>query len=168
MDNCASGKTQGFESASCFWVLQIQQNKKINYWGMKVIGMKSLATQLLSPPLTVRKIQSSRLQSSSPSSTALTSRLLIFKGGPPARARHTAFWALEVKPKPNLSYLYEILAWLEFRRVLFRSFTIFYCIDFTLADLQGWPSSTGTMYSFLRSEERRVGKECRSRWSPYH
>ena len=26
-------------------------------------------------------------------------------------------------------------------------------------------------YSFnfgLRSEERRVGKECRSRWSPYH
>ena len=27
------------------------------------------------------------------------------------------------------------------------------------------------MYSFgslVRSEERRVGKECRSRWSPYH
>ena len=24
----------------------------------------------------------------------------------------------------------------------------------------------GTFY--LRSEERRVGKECRSRWSPYH
>ena len=23
-------------------------------------------------------------------------------------------------------------------------------------------------YDFLRSEERRVGKECRSRWSPYH
>ena len=22
--------------------------------------------------------------------------------------------------------------------------------------------------SFIRSEERRVGKECRSRWSPYH
>ena len=22
--------------------------------------------------------------------------------------------------------------------------------------------------SWLRSEERRVGKECRSRWSPYH
>ena len=25
----------------------------------------------------------------------------------------------------------------------------------------------GTMVA-LRSEERRVGKECRSRWSPYH
>ena len=23
-------------------------------------------------------------------------------------------------------------------------------------------------YVFNRSEERRVGKECRSRWSPYH
>ena len=23
-------------------------------------------------------------------------------------------------------------------------------------------------YCQLRSEERRVGKECRSRWSPYH
>ena len=23
-------------------------------------------------------------------------------------------------------------------------------------------------YELLRSEERRVGKECRSRWSPYH
>ena len=24
------------------------------------------------------------------------------------------------------------------------------------------------IYSLMRSEERRVGKECRSRWSPYH
>ena len=25
-----------------------------------------------------------------------------------------------------------------------------------------------TLLALLRSEERRVGKECRSRWSPYH
>src|SRR3989449_69152 len=25
-----------------------------------------------------------------------------------------------------------------------------------------------TMVIYMRSEERRVGKECRSRWSPYH
>ena len=25
-----------------------------------------------------------------------------------------------------------------------------------------------TLTALLRSEERRVGKECRSRWSPYH
>ena len=24
------------------------------------------------------------------------------------------------------------------------------------------------LFTFIRSEERRVGKECRSRWSPYH
>ena len=26
----------------------------------------------------------------------------------------------------------------------------------------------GTKVKFVRSEERRVGKECRSRWSPYN
>ena len=26
----------------------------------------------------------------------------------------------------------------------------------------------GNIYCGKRSEERRVGKECRSRWSPYH
>ena len=29
-------------------------------------------------------------------------------------------------------------------------------------------SGLGTDAGLLRSEERRVGKECRSRWSPYH
>ena len=27
---------------------------------------------------------------------------------------------------------------------------------------------TAASLAVLRSEERRVGKECRSRWSPYH
>src|SRR3712207_4030705 len=36
------------------------------------------------------------------------------------------------------------------------------------AGTQSWEGGyNGTTYSF-RSEERRVGKECRSRWSPYH
>ena len=26
----------------------------------------------------------------------------------------------------------------------------------------------GLVIDHIRSEERRVGKECRSRWSPYH
>ena len=29
-------------------------------------------------------------------------------------------------------------------------------------------SRLGMFAFFLRSEERRVGKECRSRWAPYH
>ena len=32
--------------------------------------------------------------------------------------------------------------------------------------LQGYPRVLGLAWA--RSEERRVGKECRSRWSPYH
>ena len=30
------------------------------------------------------------------------------------------------------------------------------------------PTNPGCMSILCRSEERRVGKECRSRWSPYH
>src|SRR5690554_7860745 len=30
------------------------------------------------------------------------------------------------------------------------------------------PGVVGYVHFFERSEERRVGKECRSRWSPYH
>src|ERR1019366_2391607 len=33
--------------------------------------------------------------------------------------------------------------------------------------IRDW-SVTGVQTCALRSEERRVGKECRSRWSPYH
>ena len=41
----------------------------------------------------------------------------------------------------------------------------------SIMDAAGW-SSENTFRKFydkpIRSEERRVGKECRSRWSPYH
>ena len=37
-------------------------------------------------------------------------------------------------------------------------------------DLKYWDIASNRYYyaCFHRSEERRVGKECRSRWSPYH
>ena len=35
-------------------------------------------------------------------------------------------------------------------------------------DAIGIPISVGVVAIIVRSEERRVGKECRSRWSPYH
>ena len=38
---------------------------------------------------------------------------------------------------------------------------IAYNIDLSIVDLQ-------QSNEIVRSEERRVGKECRSRWSPYH
>ena len=36
------------------------------------------------------------------------------------------------------------------------------------ADLDNMYNRKLTAVRLLRSEERRVGKECRSRWSPYH
>ena len=36
------------------------------------------------------------------------------------------------------------------------------------ADLSFMNRAEIVEYNLLRSEERRVGKECRSRWSPYH
>ena len=44
---------------------------------------------------------------------------------------------------------------------------------YQLADAPRYSEETGYGYDLVatpekRSEERRVGKECRSRWSPYH
>ena len=49
-------------------------------------------------------------------------------------------------------------------------------IPYEFADLEPAMSRDTLVFHFLRhqrvcfdrSEERRVGKECRSRWSPYH
>ena len=40
-----------------------------------------------------------------------------------------------------------------------------------ITELDAYLFGQGThyeIYNKMRSEERRVGKECRSRWSPYH
>src|SRR2546430_15013472 len=44
-----------------------------------------------------------------------------------------------------------------------------FTLDQGFADTNDGNESRGeSCFGFLRSEERRVGKECRSRWSPYH
>src|SRR2546430_17411910 len=40
--------------------------------------------------------------------------------------------------------------------------------DAKMPDLLILIGTLGGLFLFGRSEERRVGKECRSRWSPYH
>ena len=40
--------------------------------------------------------------------------------------------------------------------------------DFDLLDVTEQRKLADELNVFYRSEERRVGKECRSRWSPYH
>src|SRR2546427_6692480 len=41
-------------------------------------------------------------------------------------------------------------------------------VDYLLDRCRLLGPQTGTWAEQMRSEERRVGKECRSRWSPYH
>ena len=46
---------------------------------------------------------------------------------------------------------------------------IFTSEDFIIGLLEGLEEEVGeASAAIMRSEERRVGKECRSRWSPYH
>ena len=59
----------------------------------------------------------------------------------------------EILPNPAGSDDYE---WIELKN-----------IGSGDVDLTGWKISDASK-SYIRSEERRVGKECRSRWSPYH
>ena len=40
--------------------------------------------------------------------------------------------------------------------------------DLSVGRMVGMGMTTATIIMHQRSEERRVGKECRSRWSPYH
>src|SRR3712207_6026083 len=78
---------------------------------------------------------------------------------------------------------YNLLACLEFRRVLFRSprpqpLRRLVAERRVRAGLlrtararappRGLPARLVAVLPHPRSEERRVGKECRSRWSPYH
>ena len=56
--------------------------------------------------------------------------------------------------------------------LLYAPIFIIMIYSFTEAKVLGnWTGFSTKLYSSLfvaRSEERRVGKECRSRWSPYH
>ena len=40
--------------------------------------------------------------------------------------------------------------------------------DVLVADGEAAANAGKPITDVIRSEERRVGKECRSRWSPYH
>mgnify|MGYP006870760570 CR=1 FL=1 len=54
--------------------------------------------------------------------------------------------------------------------VVIAFFILIIFIPFTMAEVVPIDSVSisSTKLNYDRSEERRVGKECRSRWSPYH
>ena len=59
---------------------------------------------------------------------------------------------------------FDMLGFLEIFKVTFTSQVVLFLIGFAVFFIFAYAN----MHIARRSEERRVGKECRSRWSPYH
>src|SRR5256885_7748356 len=92
-----------------------------------------------------------------------------------SRRRHTRLqgdWSsdvcssdLGIQPSGHLTignYLGALKQWVRVQE----KYESFYCVvDLHAITVQQDPQA---LCSGTRSEERRVGKECRSRWSPYH
>ena len=69
--------------------------------------------------------------------------------------------------KQNQFYLIESLLKKDFFLITKKKSFFLIDYDFSLKTIKQLLKLKNKI-SFLRSEERRVGKECRSRWSPYH
>ena len=89
-------------------------------------------------------------------------------------------WREKTKPILNYFTKVEILLWCISVMLIFVSLFIFdgesiltliaslIGVTSLIFNAKGNPFGQFLMIIFSRSEERRVGKECRSRWSPYH
>ncbi len=89
----------------------------------------------------------------------------------------TVFALIVVRPEGSGAFLIVALVsgvtWLLLFWVVGRVLAVRWKWESSRLILEQWPLAIGdsTVVWFgrpLRSEERRVGKECRSRWSPYH
>src|SRR3712207_8725757 len=61
-----------------------------------------------------------------------------------------------------------ISSYSEARGQAYRNKELYKLMDKNSGKLFGYDKEVGYFAFADRSEERRVGKECRSRWSPYH
>ena len=62
----------------------------------------------------------------------------------------------------------EVLAYLVFGVLTTLLNIVLYALFSRLFGYEAANSWGNVLDNVIRSEERRVGKECRSRWSPYH
>ena len=59
--------------------------------------------------------------------------------------------------------------WWSKKVYVYSNATYFYMTRFIICMIAGFVTiPIALLQTLIRSEERRVGKECRSRWSPYH
>ena len=91
--------------------------------------------------------------------TVSLASVTVFSGMDPDKLANGLMWfGCPEQLSFSISYAYRMLPILmeEFQNVLLSY------------RLRGNPPAHDTLWGKIRSEERRVGKECRSRWSPYH
>ena len=79
----------------------------------------------------------------------------------------TTNWeSLDESQKSILTKIWKVLTYKWQLQILFNlPFLIWWLMDVSIIKVHEFDLK---LLTYLRSEERRVGKECRSRWSPYH
>src|SRR2546430_5376800 len=88
-----------------------------------------------------------------------------------SRRRHTRFdcdWSSDVCSSDLLVSGFFTSAWAPGATLLSTARSQFATLDLRDVVLVVGGVYAGAATNSARSEERRVGKECRSRWSPYH
>src|SRR2546427_1739855 len=90
-----------------------------------------------------------------------------------SRRRHTRFdcdWSSDVCSSDLLLFDAKIAAKEQELQAVQRATQLQQRAGLTAVTLPSFPPAFAELLAktFKRSEERRVGKECRSRWSPYH
>ena len=100
----------------------------------------------------------------------------ILSGIQPSGALHLGNYFGMMKPAIELQERGEAFYFIAnyhsmtslFDAELRRKYTLEVALDFLACGLDPQKSIFWRQSDVYRSEERRVGKECRSRWSPYH
>src|SRR3712207_6848026 len=88
-----------------------------------------------------------------------------------SRRRHTRYWrdwssdvcSSDLRLFSELTYDEQ-----AFRNLLVHGSQLSGALAERSPDISALVGNLNRMMTTIRSEERRVGKECRSRWSPYH
>ena len=80
---------------------------------------------------------------------------------------------IDIRESPELGFSVEKIEWPEHIAAIEEIKVISDLVDKLTADIKEAIDNLNAdidieTATVLRSEERRVGKECRSRWSPYH
>src|SRR5256885_12865899 len=90
-----------------------------------------------------------------------------------SRRRHTRLqgdWSSDVCSSDLFPNCAPLAGFIEYQHGDGATSTLALLQAFVSNQGDGWDYTVNHLVRFLeeRSEERRVGKECRSRWSPYH